>query len=124
MTDDDTANVSLPQELEITVVKSVASYVDNDSTSSITQGDLLWYQFDVTNTGNVTLTGLTVTDDTFAIPVTCPLTTLAPAASTTCTATTTYQVTSADGTAGDGSPIPPQPRRSLERSRSWTAIRS
>ena len=62
-------------------------------------GDSVDYSFVVTNTGNVTVTDVTVTD-TFTAPagpeltVTCPDTTLAPAASTTCTAS--YTVTQAD----------------------------
>ena len=53
----------------------------------------------MTNTGNVTVSELTVAD-TLAAPagpeltVTCPVTTLAPGASTTCAAT--YLVTQAD----------------------------
>ena len=51
----------------------------------------------VTNTGNVTLTGVVV-DDPKVGTVTCPVTTLAPGASTTCTAT--YTLTQADVDAG------------------------
>ena len=54
-------------------------------------------RFLVTNTGNVTLTGVTV-DDPLVGPVSCPVTTLAPGASTTCTAT--YTLTQADVDAG------------------------
>ena len=53
----------------------------------------------VTNTGNVTLTAVGVTDPLPGLSaVTCPVATLAPAASTTCTAT--YTVTQADLDAG------------------------
>ena len=51
----------------------------------------------LTNTGARTLTDVTV-DDPKLGPVTCPATTLAPAASTTCTAT--YAITQADVDAG------------------------
>ena len=47
----------------------------------------------MTNEGNVTLTGHVVSDPMVGT-VSCPLTTLAPAASTTCTAT--YTLTQAD----------------------------
>ena len=50
------------------------------------------------NTGTVTLTALAVADPK-AGAVSCPLTTLAPGASTTCTAAT-YTVTQADVDAG------------------------
>jgi uncharacterized repeat protein (TIGR01451 family)/LPXTG-motif cell wall-anchored protein len=52
----------------------------------------------VTNTGNVTLTNLTVTDPMLA-GVTCPVTTLAPGETTTCSAPP-YTVTAQDVTAG------------------------
>ena len=74
-----------------------------DPTTVTAAGDTVDYSFVVTNTGNVTVTGITVTD-TFTAPagpeltVTCPDTTLAPAASTTCTAS--YTVTQADVDAG------------------------
>ncbi|MEZ5191696.1 MAG: hypothetical protein R2734_03705 [Nocardioides sp.] len=51
----------------------------------------------MTNTGNTTLTGVTVNDPKVGT-VTCPVTTLAPGASTTCTAT--YTITQADVDAG------------------------
>ena len=63
-------------------------------------GDVISYQFLVTNTGNDTLTSVAVTDVQAAPagaldgPVTCPGTTLAPGASLTCTAS--YTVTQAD----------------------------
>ena len=71
-----------------------------DSPATVTAaGDTVTYSFVVTNTGNVTVTDVAVTD-TFTAPagpeltVSCPVTTLAPAASTTCTAS--YTVTQAD----------------------------
>ncbi len=51
----------------------------------------------MTNTGNVTLTAVGVSDPQVG-PVTCPVTTLAPGASTTCTKT--YTLTQADVDAG------------------------
>ncbi len=55
-------------------------------------GDLLHYSYLVTNTGNVSLTGVGVTDD--KTTVNCPKDILAPAESMTCTAT--YSVKYAD----------------------------
>ena len=60
-------------------------------------GDTIDYSFVVTNTGNVTLTGIVV-DDPLVGAVDCPVTTLAPTESTTCTAT--YTLTQADVDAG------------------------
>ena len=65
--------------------------------SGNTAGDTIDYSFVVENTGNVTLTGITV-DDPLVGAVDCPVTTLAPTESTTCTAT--YTLTQADVDAG------------------------
>ncbi|MCL2737192.1 MAG: DUF11 domain-containing protein, partial [Propionibacteriaceae bacterium] len=65
--------------------------------SVTTAGDTVNYSFLVTNTGLVPLTGVGVTD-TKVGPVSCPVTTLAAGASTTCTAS--YTVTAADITNG------------------------
>ncbi|MCC7124314.1 MAG: DUF11 domain-containing protein [Acidobacteria bacterium] len=68
-------------------------------TGPVTLGTTVTYNFLVTNTGNTTLTAVAVTDPLPRLsPVVCPVTTLAPAASTTCTAT--YVVDQADVTAG------------------------
>ena len=66
-------------------------------------GQTVTYTFAVTNTGNVTVHGVSIAETAFTgtgtlSPVTCPATTLAPGASTTCTAT--YTVTQADVDAG------------------------
>ena len=98
----DTDKLTLPieQNPAIQVNKSLRSYDDNDSSGGITQDDGLWYQFDVTNAGGVTLTNIGVTDDTFAIPITCPSTVLAPSASMTCLANSSHIVTPAETQAG------------------------
>jgi uncharacterized repeat protein (TIGR01451 family) len=58
-------------------------------------GTKITYSYKVTNTGNVTLTSVKVTDPMPGLStVVCPATTLAPAASETCTAT--YTTTQAD----------------------------
>src|SRR6185437_4557907 len=62
-------------------------------------GDKIQWSFLARNTGTVTLTGLAV-NDAKAGPTTCPVTTLAPGASTTCTATTAYLIGQADVDAG------------------------
>ncbi|MCH8869786.1 MAG: hypothetical protein IIC85_08745, partial [Chloroflexi bacterium] len=70
---------------------------------------ILW-SYVVTNTGDVDLTGVTVTDDQ-GVAVTCPLTALAVGESMTCTATGTAvegqyaNVGTTDGTAPDGTVV-------------------
>ncbi len=87
----------LPSQL----TKNLASYDDNDFSTSITVGDALWYKFKIANTGNVTLGNLSVSDDTFGLTVTCPLGKLNPGTFVYCTATATHTVTSAESTAGE-----------------------
>ena len=65
-------------------------------------GDTIDYSYTVTNTGNVTLTTVSVTDGTLG-PVTCPTPAppgLAPGQSETCTADQAHTVTQADVDAG------------------------
>ena len=73
-------------------------------TTVATVGETVTYSFLVTNSGNVTIDNLAVADTAFsgsgtAPTVSCPVTVLAPAASTTCTSTA-YAVTQADLDAG------------------------
>ena len=114
-----TVTVPTPAVPGITVVKSA-------NPTTVTAADqTVTYSFVVTNTGNVTLTGVGVTDTDFsgtgAFPqVTCPTTTLVAGQVETCTAT--YTVTQADvdagtltntagvvGTPPDGTPLTPVP---------------
>ncbi|QOW24193.1 Ig-like domain-containing protein [Lysobacter sp. H23M47] len=75
------------------------SLVKTGSANGNAVGDTIAYSFLVTNTGNVTITDLVVTDPLLAGPINCPVTTLAPGASTTCTAD--YTLTQADIDAGE-----------------------
>ncbi len=70
---------------KIGLVKSAGTIVDSNSNGHLDAGDTIAYTFVVRNIGNVTLHGIAVTDSKVS-PITCPLTTLAPAQSTTCTA--------------------------------------
>ncbi len=87
----DTVTVSGTQSPELSITKRALD------TTFAAVNDTLRYEFDVENTGNVEIAALTVTDDRIA-SVTCPVTTLAPGASTTCSGTDT--VTQADLDAG------------------------
>jgi uncharacterized repeat protein (TIGR01451 family) len=83
------ATVDAPRTAAMTVRKTA------NPTMVTAAGQLITYSFTVTNTGNVTLTGVTVTDTMPGLSaVTCPTTTLAPSTSMTCTAT--YTTTEAD----------------------------
>jgi uncharacterized repeat protein (TIGR01451 family) len=66
-------------------------------TKTYVSGQLINYSYLVTNTGNVTIANIAVIDNKLAT-VTCPETSLAPTASTTCTAA--YTTVDADVTAG------------------------
>ncbi|QIM17579.1 hypothetical protein G7066_00605 [Leucobacter coleopterorum] len=82
----------------LTLVKS-ASLNDVNGNGGADAGETIDYTFALTNTGNVTLTDVTVSDP-LAGSVTCLATLLAPGASTTCAAVSAYTVTEADLLAG------------------------
>ena len=79
---------------------SISSSRRSTTTTATGAGDTITYSYHVTNTGNVTVTGFSVTDPhTGLSPIDCGTTTsLAPNADVTCTAT--YVVTQADLDAG------------------------
>ncbi len=81
------------QQPALTVLKSVSS------SGPYSAGSVIAYQFLVTNTGNVTLDGIVVNDAQLDAPAVCPVTTLNPGASTTCTGG--YTVTASDVEAGN-----------------------
>ncbi len=83
-----------PQTPGLTVVKT-HTLNDTNSNGSADAGETVQYGFTVTNSGNVTITGVGV-DDPTAGPVTCAPTTLAPTEQSTCTADDLYTITQAD----------------------------
>ena len=93
VTDTDSATVTATRTPSINVAKSASP------TTVTAAGQIVTYSFLVSNTGNVTLTAIAVTDPLPGLSaVSCPQTTLNPAATTTCTAT--YTVRQADINAG------------------------
>ena len=88
------ATVTLPALPGLSLVKS------SDATAATGAGDTITYRYPVQNTGNLTITGLAVTDPMAGLSaVDCGGTTaLAPGATVTCTAT--YLVTPDDVTTG------------------------
>jgi uncharacterized repeat protein (TIGR01451 family) len=83
----------------IALVKNAGTPVDANGNGLTDAGDTIQYTFDVTNTGQVALSAITV-DDPKVGSVTCPQTSLAVGATETCSATAAYTITPADVTAG------------------------
>ena len=82
----------------IAVVKTFALTTDNNSNGRADAGDVLTNTYTITNSGDTSLTGITLTDTLVASAITVPGGTLASGASQMVTATTT--ITAADVTAG------------------------
>jgi uncharacterized repeat protein (TIGR01451 family) len=115
------ASVPTDQSPALSIVKSATVSPAGDPDAA-QLGDTIAYSYLVTNTGNVDLNAVAVSDPSGG-PTSCPSTTLAPAASETCTATNLYSVTQADVDVGsvtdiatananlpNGSPIPNPPK--------------
>jgi LPXTG-site transpeptidase (sortase) family protein len=81
--DTDTLNIPITQTASMTVEKSSA-------TTSLSAPGKVTYNYQVTNTGNVTLTGISLSDDNDNDDMNCPAATLAPSATMTCSATHTF----------------------------------
>ena len=97
--DPDSTRTSITQRAGMTLDKRVASVTDVNGNGRTDVGDKIRYEFVVTNTGTVTLTGVGVDDPKLAaqgISVTCDPSTLAPGESVVCTADAPYVVTQAD----------------------------
>jgi hypothetical protein len=91
VTDTSSATVSAVQNPAITIIKTA------EPTTYTTAGQVISYTYNVVNIGNVTLHGITVTDNRLGA-ISCPPDTLAPGALATCTAT--HTTTPADVGAG------------------------
>ena len=83
----------------IALVKSVARLIDVNGNGQTDAGDQIGYAFAVTNTGNQTLTGITVTDPLVTVSGG-PLPSLAPGLTDAVTFTARYTITAADALAG------------------------
>ncbi|MCP5027677.1 MAG: DUF11 domain-containing protein, partial [Actinomycetia bacterium] len=115
--DSDSETVTIPRVPAISVVKSVGANNDADGSGTISVGDTITYEFEVTNDGNVTLSPVGVSDPLPGLSgVSCPGASLAPGAAMSCSATYTVTQTdvdngaidntvSATGTAPDGGPV-------------------
>jgi hypothetical protein len=78
------------------------SVVKSSTTAGVISAGVVDYSYFVVNTGNVTLTGVRIDDDNDEDDASCTVTTLAPGADTTCSAT--HNVTAGEITDG-GSPV-------------------
>ncbi|MCK6692979.1 MAG: HYR domain-containing protein, partial [Thermoanaerobaculia bacterium] len=92
---DDPTDTALPQQAELQVLKNDALDLGGDGV--ISPGDVITYTITVTNTGNVPVSGISLSDPN-ADPgsVSCPLTTLNPGQSMNCSATHTVTQTDID----------------------------
>lgn len=88
-----TAEVRADDARQIALRKT-ATLVDGDGDALADLGERIDYSFAVSNTGNATLTGVSIRDPRLTargVAVTCPAASLAPGASTTCTASVTVE---------------------------------
>ncbi len=93
---EDPENVPIDEELGLSVDKVFTSNQDEDTSGTISLGDTLNYSITATNTGNVTLNNVVVSDDLTGDSTSCA--TLAP--DSTCVLLVTYQVQPSDVEAG------------------------
>ncbi len=85
VTGNDPETVEVPQKPSIDLLKSWTGYIDSDNSLTVSVGDTLTYTFDVTNSGNVTLDPVTLSDPKLNIDgTTCGTSSLAPGAKTSC----------------------------------------
>ncbi|WP_340199308.1 gliding motility-associated C-terminal domain-containing protein, partial [Ascidiimonas sp. W6] len=94
---DDPTVTTITQSPDITITK--VDTLNDGGDGRVDAGDTISYVFTVTNTGNVTLTNVTVTDPLVTVSGG-PLASLAAGASDTTTFTATYTITQADIDAG------------------------
>ena len=95
----DTATVTVFVEAPSINITKDGTYVDNNNNGITNPGDTIVYNFVVTNTGNVTLSNITITDINATVSGG-PLATLAVGASNATTFTAIHVITQADIDAG------------------------
>lgn len=89
----DSVTTTLEQNPSLTSAKAQTSNADEDGSNSVTLNDTLTYTVTVTNTGNVSLTNVVISDSK-TLPATRTCSSVAPGAS--CELVGTYKVTQAD----------------------------
>lgn len=97
---EDENTVEIPQNAELSLEKSYTGFLDLDDDGELSIGDVISYTFALTNTGNVTLGEILLTDELLDMEeATCGESTLAPLLATSCVYT--YTVTQDDILAGE-----------------------
>ncbi|KAA3623734.1 MAG: DUF11 domain-containing protein, partial [Flavobacterium sp.] len=94
-----TVNLTICQNPDIALIK-VGTFNDENGNQCAEVGETISYAFTVTNTGNLTITNITVTDP-LATMAGGPIASLAPGASDNTTFTASYAITQADIDAGN-----------------------
>ncbi|MBO9523210.1 MAG: DUF11 domain-containing protein [Nocardioidaceae bacterium] len=103
VTDPDSTFTPTDQVVALRLEKRVAVVIDMNGTGTVDAGDQITYEFDVSNTGTVTLSGIAVDDPKLAdagITVSCPPDPVPAGATILCTADMAYVVTAADEASG------------------------
>jgi hypothetical protein len=96
VTDSDSATIAGENAPSISLIKDISAVNGDPSVTVFSKvGDVISYAFTVTNTGNVTLTNVTLTDPDATVSGG-PIASLAPGASDNTTFTATYTITQAD----------------------------
>ncbi len=91
----DTTFAAVAEDAALTVDMTITNTTLGSAGRPAREGELLQASYVVTNTGNVDLSSLSLTDPVFGA-VTCTPTTLVPAATATCSADVLYAVTTLD----------------------------
>ncbi len=97
-TDDPTVQLLTPAP-KVSLIKTVTGVTDTNADGVTDAGDTVTYAFTVTNTGNVTLTNVVVTDPLVTVTGS-PIPSLAPGVSDAVSFTASYLLTQADVDAG------------------------
>jgi uncharacterized repeat protein (TIGR01451 family) len=93
--DGDSVTVPSPDKPKLSMDKRVAKIVDANDNDLVDLDDEIWYEFELRNNGNVTLTGVAVNDGlltSVGVAVTCPSAILMPGKSMLCSAIGPYRI--------------------------------
>ena len=104
-TDDDSTTTPVAAAPALTLEKSAGTPVDVNGSGITDAGDTIAYSFVVTNSGNLPVNNIGITDDLLSgqdpgITTTCDVTSLTPGAVANCKADKPYTITAADEAAG------------------------